>query len=68
VFVALAEKAKLVSHPTAENQIHLFFETRGLHNILDLLIQILLVEPVAEPWPPHAIILFGYKSIRQNEP
>jgi hypothetical protein len=68
VFVAPAQKAKLVSHPTAENQIHLVFETSGLHNIPDLLIQILLIDPVPGPWPPQSIILFGFKDIIQNEP
>ncbi|HEX2472899.1 MAG TPA: hypothetical protein VHJ59_09120 [Nitrososphaera sp.] len=68
VFVAPAQKAKPVSHPTAENQIHLVFETSGLHNIPDLLIRILLIDPVPGPWPPQSITLFGFKAIRQNEP
>jgi hypothetical protein len=65
IFVAPDEKAKLVSHPTAGNQIHLVFEAKCLHNIPDLIIQILLIEPVPGPWPPTTYILFGHKAISQ---
>jgi hypothetical protein len=68
IFVAPVQKTKLVSHPTAENQIHLFLEISGLHNIPDLLIQILLIGPVPGPWPLQTIILFGLKAIRQDQP
>lgn len=49
IFVAPREKAKVVSHPTAENHIHLVFEANGLHNIPDLIIQILFIETVPGP-------------------
>jgi hypothetical protein len=62
IFVAPHKKAKIVSHPTAENQIHLVFEANRLHNIPDLIIQILLIEPVPVPWPPNTYILFGHKG------
>jgi hypothetical protein len=68
IFVAPHEKAKVVSHPTAENQIHLVFEANGLHNIPDLIIQILLIEPVPGLWLPTTYILFGDKTISQDNP
>ena len=51
VFIAAAEKAKVVSHPTAKNQIHLVFETNGLRNLPDVILKVLLIEPVQGPWP-----------------
>jgi hypothetical protein len=51
VFVALAEKAKLFSHLTAENQIHLFLKLWVCTNVPKLLVPILLIEPVPGPSP-----------------
>lgn len=49
-----------------ENQIYLCIGTSDLHNFPDLLLQILVIEPLTGPWLPKIIIFFGYEDMRHD--
>ncbi len=62
LYVTPLAKKTIRRDPSTKNQIALAFEITGLKGVPDVLLQILLIQPVPGPWPPYSYVIFASEA------